>query len=145
MCWKISRHKLVGKFPKWCRSMLVLEVEFGQHGSGHGLDGGDFESSAGDKDQQANPGSFRDEMVKKCKPVGRLAGEGGHGDDCRLRKRWAWSKGMGCWIVAVCHPNPPLLSAFHGCLNCNCRAVYHPNSPLLSAFQGCLNCNCRPQ
>ncbi len=50
--------------------MHVLEVEFGQHGSGHGLDGGDFESSAGDKDEQANPGSFGDEMVKNVNEWG---------------------------------------------------------------------------
>jgi hypothetical protein len=50
--------------------MHVLEVEFGQHGSGHGLDGGDFESSAGDKDEQADPGSFGDEMVKNVNQWG---------------------------------------------------------------------------
>jgi hypothetical protein len=50
--------------------MHVLEVELGQHGSGHGLDGGDFESNAGDKDEQANPGSFGDEMVKNVNQWG---------------------------------------------------------------------------
>jgi len=50
--------------------MHVLEVEFGQHGSGHGFDGGDFESSAGDKDEQANPGSFGNEIVKNVNEWG---------------------------------------------------------------------------
>ncbi len=50
--------------------MHVFEVEFGQHGSGGGLDGRDFESSAGDKDEQANPGSFGHEMVKNVNQWG---------------------------------------------------------------------------